>query len=77
MDAISEILSSNDGHSRRRMANRLHQWFDLLLEALEREHGLAGRPDIAPQLQAAEQILQKAHGSIDDMMPAYRRLLTS
>jgi hypothetical protein len=77
LDAISEILRAMMGIRDDGRPSVFTNGFDLLLEALEREHGLAGRPDIAPQLQAAEQLLKRTHGSIDDMMPAYRRLLAS
>jgi hypothetical protein len=44
---------------------------DPLLAALRQEHGPDGRPDEAPQLQAARDLLRK-HNS-----PAYRRLACS
>jgi hypothetical protein len=50
----------------------LRNGFDLLLEAMIKHHGEAGRPDIAPQLQRAAELLARCGASA-----AYRRLLAS
>jgi hypothetical protein len=50
----------------------LRNGFDLLLEALIKEHGAAGRPDLAPQLQRAAELVARCASSA-----SYRRLLAS